>query len=66
MQGSSRSSRKDYEGLISLYKSHPDIIDYLENIVGAQIEVRSIDDIVRAFETDIYKMSGKTIIVWDK
>lgn len=66
MQGSSRSSRKDYEGLISLYKSHPDIIDYLENIVGAQIEVRSIDDIVRAFEKDIYKMSGKTIIVWDK
>ena len=64
--GSSRSGRKDYEGLISLYRRHPEIIDYLENIVGARIRARCIDDIVRAFETDIYKMSGKTIIIWDE
>lgn len=64
--GSSRSGRKDFEGLILLYKSHPEIIDYLEKIVGARITARSMDDIVKAFETDIYKMSGKTIIIWDK
>lgn len=66
VQGSSRSGRKDYEGLLLMYKKHPEIIDYLENIIGAQIRIRTLDDIVKAFETDIYKISGKTIIIWDK
>ena len=66
IQGSSRSGRKDYEGLLQLYKRYPEIIDYLENMIGAQIRIRSIGDIVKAFETDIYKMSGKTIMIWDK
>ncbi|HJD46907.1 MAG TPA: zinc-binding dehydrogenase [Candidatus Mediterraneibacter norfolkensis] len=66
IQGSSRSGRKDYEDLLSMYKRYPEIIDYLENIVGEQVKVRTIDDIVRAFEKDIYKPSGKTIIIWDK
>ena len=66
VQGSSRSGREDFEGLIEMYKEYPEILDYLENIVGAQIRVRELEDIVRAFETDIYKISGKTIIIWDK
>ena len=45
---------------------HSDIIDYLEKIVGAQIHVRNIKDIIEAFETDIHKISGKTIMIWDK
>ena len=66
VKGSSRSGRRDYEGLLRLYKEHSDIIDYLEKIVGAQIRVRSIKDIIEAFETDIHKISGKTIMIWDK
>ncbi len=66
VKGSSRSGRKDYEGVLSLYKKHPDIIDYLERIVGAKIHVRSIKDIIEAFETDIHKMYGKTIMIWDE
>lgn len=64
--GSSRSGRKDYEGLIQLYKENPDIPSYLENIVGTQFVVHDIKDIVNAFETDIHKMIGKTIMIWNE
>lgn len=62
--GSSRSGRADYEGLIRLYQEHPDIPDYLENIVGTTFEVRAIRDMSAAFETDIHKLIGKTVMIW--
>lgn len=64
--GSSRSGRKDFLGVVKLYQEHPDIVTYLENIVGSTVHVRGIADIVRAFETDIHKLIGKTIMVWDE
>ena len=64
--GSSRSGRKDFQGLVDLYRSKPQVVDYLENIVGEQIVIREIRDISRAFEKDIHKLIGKTIMVWDK
>lgn len=64
--GSSRSGRKDFVNLVELYKQKPEIVDYLENIVGEQIVVREIKDITKAFEMDIHKLIGKTIMVWDK
>lgn len=64
--GSSRSGRNDFINLIELYKTCPDILLYLENIVGSIIDVRSIKDITLAFETDIHSMIGKTIMVWNK
>lgn len=64
--GSSRSSRVDFVKTIELYEKHPEIIEYLENIVGEVIEVDSVEDILRAFEADIHKYSGKTIMIWDK
>ena len=64
--GSSRSGREDFEGLMELYKEFPEIPDYLENIVGSVVRVRNIKDIAAAFETDIHKMIGKTIMIWDK
>lgn len=64
--GSSRSGREDFAGLVDLYRRKPEIVDYLENIVGEQIVVREIRDIARAFEKDIHKLIGKTIMVWDK
>lgn len=64
--GSSRSGRKDFEKTVALYKSNPEIINYLSNIVGAVIPVRTIDDMKKAFEMDIQKAFGKTIMVWEK
>lgn len=64
--GSSRSGRTDYEGLLELYKEYPEITAYLENIVGSQIEVRDVKDISRAFETDIHKLIGKTVMIWNE
>ena len=39
---------------------------YLENIVGEEFRVRDIKDIRNAFEADIHKLMGKTIMVWDE
>lgn len=64
--GSSRSGRADYEGLMKLYKDNPDIPSYLENIVGTQFLVHDIKDITKAFETDIHKMIGKTVMIWNE
>lgn len=64
--GSSRSGRDDFIKLIELYQTCPDILLYLENIVGSVITVRNIKDIILAFETDIHSMIGKTIMVWNK
>lgn len=64
--GSSRSGRKDFEKTVELYKSNPEIVNYLSNIVGAVLPVRDIKGMKKAFETDIQKAFGKTIIVWEK
>ena len=60
--GSSRSGRVDFEKTVELYREHPD----LSNIVGAVIPVRSIADMKKAFEMDIQKSFGKTIMIWEK
>lgn len=64
--GSSRSGRVDYEGLMKLYEENPDIPSYLENIVGTQFVIHGIPDIVQAFEADIHKMIGKTVMIWEE
>lgn len=64
--GSSRSGRVDFEKTVSLYERHPEIINYLSNIVGAVVPVRAIDDMKKAFELDIQKSFGKTIMLWEK
>lgn len=66
IMGSSRSGRSDFVNLVELYKEHPEVVEYLENIVGEQIVVREIRDIARAFEKDIHKLIGKTIMIWEK
>ena len=64
--GSSRSGRADFEGLMKLYQEHPELVSYLENIVGEEFVVRDIRDIRNAFEADIHKLMGKTILVWEE
>lgn len=63
--GSSRSGRSDYEGLLALYEQNPDLVNYLESIVGSVVEVNSIEDIDKAFEEDIVKRMGKTVMKWN-
>ena len=64
--GSSRSGRADFAGLLDLYRKHPQIVSYLENIVGEEFRVRDIRDIRGAFEADIHKLMGKTVMIWDE
>lgn len=64
--GSSRSGREDFLKTIELYQKHPQVVGFLSNIVGAQLEVNTIEDMNHAFETDIHKSAGKTIMVWNK
>ncbi len=64
--GSSRSGREDFVGLVKLYNERPEVVEYLENIVGSVVKVRELADITTAFETDIHKLIGKTVMEWDK
>ena len=64
--GSSRSGREDFLKTVALYKEHSEVVNYLSNIVGAVIPVHSISDMKRAFEMDIQKSFGKTIMLWEK
>ncbi len=64
--GSSRSGRRDFVGLIELYKEKPEVVSYLENIVGTVMKVRDVKDISQAFETDIHKLIGKTVMIWEE
>ena len=63
--GSSRSGREDFLKTVEIYREYPDVVRRLRNIVGARVAVRSIEDMVKAFEMDIYKSMGKTILLWD-
>lgn len=63
--GTSRSGRGDFVGLIELYKAQPKVPEYLEKLIGGVIEVKDIKDMVAAFEMDIHKIMGKTILQWD-
>ena len=42
------------------------ILSYLENIVGEEFVVKDIKDIRNAFEADIHKLMGKTVMIWDE
>lgn len=64
MFGSSRSGREDFLRTIELYQSNPEIPEYLRNIIGAEVEIHSIADMKKAFEIDIHKEFGKTILRW--
>ena len=63
--GTSRSGREDFQGLVELYRKKPELPEYLEKLIGAVVPVKSISDMVTAFEMDIHKAMGKTIMVWD-
>lgn len=63
--GSSRSEREDFEEALNIYEKCPHIPLYLLNLVNKEIEIKSIKDITTAFEYDINKEYGKTIMKWN-
>jgi len=64
--GNSRSGREDFVGVFDLYRRHKELTAYLDNMIGAEYTVRDIQDISNAFEADIHKLIGKTVMVWDE
>ncbi len=63
--GSSRSSREDFENTVKTFVDHPEIVEYLRSIVGDVVDVKTIEDMHIAFEKDIAKAGGKTIMLWN-
>lgn len=63
--GSSRSGREDFLKTVEIYQNNPQILDNLANLVANVVDVSGIDDIKRAFESDIHKSYGKTIMKWN-
>lgn len=64
MFGSSRSGRVDFEKTIELYEEYPDIVENLSRMVSYVKPIRSIKDMTEAFDLDMQKAGGKTIMKW--
>ena len=66
MFGSSRSGYDDFLRTVTLYRENPEVLDYLSNLIGVQMTVRTVKDLTEAFEADTRKMFGKTIMKWEE
>ena len=64
--GSSRSGVKDFQDVVLFFEENPEVVDYLKNIVDQTIVVHSIKDMNYAFDEDIRKAGGKTVMAWEK
>lgn len=64
--GSSRSGRDDFVRTLKLYEENRSIPEYLKRIVGPLYEVRDVSGMNDAFEGDIRKSMGKTVMRWMK
>lgn len=62
--GSSRSGSADFQRTIDIYKSHPEIVNYLSTLVGMTHDVTRLSDATEAFESDLSNSWGKTVIRW--
>lgn len=62
--GSSRSRRADFETVVNLYHEKPEVLGYLSLLVGDVVPVRAVSDMTKAFEADLRKTMGKTIMEW--
>ena len=63
--GTSRSGREDFRRTVELYKKHPEVPLYLTHLVANTVEINKFSDIKEAFEIDIKKAYGKTILHWN-
>lgn len=63
--GSSRSGRTDFERTLQLYQQDPKVPRYLQALVGTVVPTSTIRDIATAFDADLRKPMGKTIMEWN-
>lgn len=63
--GSSRSGAVDFDRTIELLRGRKEMLNYLNSLVGQVFKVNDVRGITRAFETDIHKSMGKTILQWN-
>lgn len=63
--GSSRSDREDFAEVIQMTQDHPELISYFEKLIGSVHPVKTVEEITTAFESELTKSWGKTIMKWD-
>lgn len=66
LYGSSRSGPEDFKKTVELLSGSPWIVNYLSNLISDVMPIRSIEDMKAAFEQDIKKPGGKTVLEWRK
>ena len=64
LQGNSRSNYDDFKAAIDLITAYPELCDYFSTIISEEVNVRSIKDIIKAFENDVNN-EFKTIMKWN-
>ncbi|MCL1950507.1 MAG: ribitol-5-phosphate dehydrogenase [Turicibacter sp.] len=64
LYGSSRSGRQDFQETMDVISQDVEIQNYLGNLIGDFYEVNNIDDILKAFESDMTRSWGKTVMHW--
>ncbi|HLR42881.1 MAG TPA: ribitol-5-phosphate dehydrogenase [Pseudogracilibacillus sp.] len=62
--GSSRSGYHDFKETVDFMEQHPIVVEYLETLIGSVNEIKTIQDIVAAFEKDLTTSWGKTVLEW--
>ncbi|MEK5444559.1 ribitol-5-phosphate dehydrogenase [Fredinandcohnia sp. FSL W7-1320] len=62
--GSSRSGYHDFKNTVDFLSENPDVVDYLETLIGSVNEIRCIQDVINAFEKDLSTSWGKTVMEW--
>lgn len=62
--GSSRSGRVDFEEAVKFLEAHEDTQNQLQKLISKVIEVKSIEDMVKAFEYDL-TTPFKTVMNWN-
>ena len=63
--GSSRSGYDDFRDLLDLYAKDQELTESMKIVIGDVVDVHNIDDIHKAFETDIKNGSRKTVMHWN-
>ncbi|MFJ5717768.1 ribitol-5-phosphate dehydrogenase [Neobacillus sp. NPDC093127] len=63
--GSSRSGYNDFKNTVDFLTRNQEVVDYLETLIGYVQEVKSIQDIIDAFEKDLTTSWGKTVMEWN-
>ena len=62
--GSSRSGRKDFVDVVNFLEENPAAQNQLQKLISAVIDVRSIEDMTKAFEYDL-TTPFKTVMNWE-